>query len=50
VLEKAAKAAGTPVTRVVIDGAGHNDIIEYGETRRVIGDFFARELLHAATR
>lgn len=43
-LEKAAKSAGTPVTRAVIDGAGHNDIIEYADTREAIGKFFSREL------
>ncbi|MBI1190704.1 MAG: alpha/beta fold hydrolase [Tepidisphaera sp.] len=44
VLEAAAKAAGTPVAKIMIDGAAHNDIIEFEATRRAIGDFFASRL------
>lgn len=49
-LERVAKAAGTPVTRIVIDDAGHNNIIEFAHTREVIGEFFARELGAPVTR
>lgn len=44
VLERAARLAGTPVTRVVVSGAGHNDIIEFEEARDAIGGFFERAL------
>jgi dipeptidyl aminopeptidase/acylaminoacyl peptidase len=43
-LEAAAKAARVPVERVDIPQAGHNDIADYEQSRRAIGEFFERTL------
>lgn len=43
-LERAAKAAGVAVERVIVAEAEHNDIADYEATRAAVGEFFARAL------
>lgn len=44
VIERAAEGAGVPARRVMIAGAGHNEIMDFAEARDGVAAFFVRTL------